>query len=78
MENQQPLTHPDFVRSQVHGQTQNPEALELQLQNSLQDVTNMKCSNSTNFAATQQYRQQQSYCLRRIESMKKNPYTPKK
>lgn len=55
MENQEPLTHPDFARSQVHGQTQNLEALELQLQNMLQDVTNMKYSYYTNFTAALQY-----------------------
>lgn len=77
MENQEPLTHPDFARSQVHGQTQNLEALELRLQNTLQDVTNMKYSNSTNFTAALQYWQQQSYWLRRTASMKKNPYTQK-
>ncbi|KAI1236723.1 hypothetical protein IHE44_0014976 [Lamprotornis superbus] len=38
-----PPEHPDFARSLVHGPTWNPEALELLLQNKLQDVTNEQC-----------------------------------
>ncbi|KAF4793109.1 adhesion G protein-coupled receptor L4 [Turdus rufiventris] len=44
-----------FARSQVHGHTRNLEALELLLQNKLQDVTNVKYNHSINFTATQQY-----------------------
>lgn len=43
----------------------------------MQDVTNMKYSNYTNFTAALQYWQQPSYWLRRTASMKKNPYTQK-
>lgn len=61
------MTNPDFARSQIHGHAWNLEALELLFQNKPQDVTNMEYNNSISFTATQQ----QSYWIRRTESMKK-------
>lgn len=53
-----------FTRSQIHGHTYRPQALELLLQNKLQDVTDARYHNSINFTVTQQNCTQQKVAVK--------------
>lgn len=77
VENQEPLTQPGFARSQVHGHAWNLEALELLLQTSCKMWLIWNTIIPSTLLLKLQYWQQQSYWVRRTESLRRNPYTPK-